>query len=635
MRQLLHFNRGRTCLLLALMALVALLVPPAQAQTNNAITITVQAGFDQAYHVGQWFPLRVDLANNGPDVRGTVRWTFPSQLDESTFAYSIDLPRGAQKRISMAVFANGYLRNGRISVFNEGNAQPVAQQDVLIQPLDQTTFLTAVASSDPTVLSSLATMQVPDFSSTRVQHIPLDILPDQATVLQSVDALFLHNTDLSTLGAGHIDALRAWVASGGVLVVSGGIDAARQTATLADLLPAQIGTDIVPGTLQPLGAIVGANTVGPGDAVSLNTVTLQPGAQPLPASGSPLVIRQELGAGQVLLTTFDLAALRTWRDEATLWQTVIGAAKQSRPLVSPDVATSSGNILQTVIKSTNLMIPPVWALIAFLLAYILVVGPLNYVLLRRFGRLEWAWGTVPLAVVLFAGLFYLVGLQVRGNDSQIAQVSVIEGAENQDRGQATVFVGLFSPQRRTYNLGFPAQSLVNETAPWSGSSFDQSVIVVDDAAVQIPNIALDIGEARTFVAKHQVDMPFAVRSALTVGPNGVGGTLQNTGNQPLVDALIVRGQSYQMLGTIAPGQETPIKIDSIDNNYPWSVSLPQDDQFNRETLLTQTAANNTTVTNDQNVYLIVWSNDAAIPLLLDNQPATQQALGMYVIRLNT
>src|SRR5215207_886122 len=103
--------------LLAVLALVAaaLWAPaPAAAQNQPPITINVQVGYDGVYRFAEWFPVVVDIANDGPDVRGVLEWSFPGQHDESTFHRAIDLPRGSRKRVSMDVFARGFPRNGQV-----------------------------------------------------------------------------------------------------------------------------------------------------------------------------------------------------------------------------------------------------------------------------------------------------------------------------------------------------------------------------------------------------------------------------------------------------------------------------------------------------------------------------------------
>ena len=75
----------------------------AQAQPS-AIVMTVRAGYDGSYRTGEWFPISVEITNNGPDIAGQLEWSFPGQRNDPTFRTDVDLPRGAQKRVSMSAF---------------------------------------------------------------------------------------------------------------------------------------------------------------------------------------------------------------------------------------------------------------------------------------------------------------------------------------------------------------------------------------------------------------------------------------------------------------------------------------------------------------------------------------------------
>ena len=59
-----------------------------------------------------------------------------------------------------------------------------------------------------------------------------------------------------------------------------------------------------------------------------------------------------------------------------------------------------------------LALPSIEGLLLLLLGYIVLIGPINYLVLRRLDRREWAWVTMPLLVVGFtAGAPTRIGLR--------------------------------------------------------------------------------------------------------------------------------------------------------------------------------------------------------------------------------
>jgi hypothetical protein len=167
-----------------------------------------------------------------------------------------------------------------------------------------------------------------------------------------------------------------------------------------------------------------------------------------------------------------------------------------------------------VLQIPGLGLPPTGTLLLFMLFYVLVIGPVNYFVLRRLRRLEWAWLSVPLIVATFAGGLYLIGFGLRGSQSQISQVTVIQASEGQPQGLATGFVALFSPRRASYTVGFPAQTLIHETRSFDDLASDTSPVTVADGSVELRDLLVDIASVRTLVAEASVDVAVPVEGQI-------------------------------------------------------------------------------------------------------------------------
>lgn len=70
------------------------------------------------------------------------------------------------------------------------------------------------------------------------------------------------------------------------------------------------------------------------------------------------------------------------------------------------------------------------ALILLILAYVVLVGPLLYLLLRAKKRSEWYWGAAPLLGILFIGGVYLFGRNIRVADTKVYSVSLQEAGSS-------------------------------------------------------------------------------------------------------------------------------------------------------------------------------------------------------------
>jgi hypothetical protein len=629
---------NRFAAILLLLGIAALAgTPLSLAQEEPAITVDVRAGYDGAYRLGDWFPVMVTIANDGPDVRGMLEWRFAGRDDEPTFQRAIDLPRGSRKRVTMDVFARDLVRSGQVRLLDGGTV--LAEQEVTVEAIDQGRFLIGVISSDPALLNSLNSLNLPSSGGATVRHLAADALPERPVSLRGINALFLHDIDTSALTQPQRDALALWVQLGGQLVVGGGGSGQRTATGLADVLPVEVTGGITQGDLTPLGQIAGVAPPAPG-AATLSEARPRENAAGLPAD-TALVYRWARGAGAVTFTAFDLSSLRGWTGEPELWSRLLAPLDVLAPGL--DARQRRLNLLQSTLRLPSLGLPSAWTLLLFLIGYILAIGPLNYLILRRLRRLEWAWLTVPAAVLMFAGGLYVVGFGLRGGQSQVNQVAIVQGSEGQPRGFATAFVGLFSPRRASYTLLFPSNTLVSEARTWNDLTNETSTAIEGDAGMEVPNVLVDVGSVRTFMTEGAVDVGASVQSDVRSDGGQITGQIRNIGSEPLEDAFIVRGTAYQALGTLAPGASRPVAL-GRSGNFPWGVNLAGAGLFDRQQLLSTLFEGGATrfgnpnnpnqAIDEQGVYLLAWSSAASVPVSVDGRPADQAGLTLYLIRLD-
>jgi hypothetical protein len=628
-----------------LLLLVLVLASPAAvphhaaAQDQTQYALDVRAGYGGAYRLGEWFPVVVNIGNDGADLRGMLEWSFPGQLGEQVFRQAIDLPRGSRKRVTLEVFARNFARNGQLRLLDGENA--LVSRDVSLESNDAGVFLIGIVSSDPALLNSLNSLPIAGFSSTVVRHVSAEDLPDQVAALRGLNMLFLHDIDTSALSPEQRTALALWVSLGGQLVVSGGVGGQRAAAGLADLLPAQVGGAIAQGDITPLAGFVGA-TAPPSAAATLSQAQPRARAEQLPP-GSGLLFRWRYGAGLATFSAFDFASLRGWTGEGALWGKVL--ARQPIQAIGANARLSQTSLLERgVLKLPSLELPSTGSLLAFLLAYVLVIGPLNYIVLRRLRRLEWAWFTAPLIVLVFAGGLYVVGAGLRGGQSQLNQAAIVQGAEGQTRGFATAFIGLFSPRRATYTIGFAPDTLVGAASGRFSPSDQFEAIIADDTGARSIRVLADIVSVTTFVAEQAVDLPVSVQSSLASDRAGVRGDVRNTGSSALEDVLIVRGDSFARLGTLAPGASQSIAANSLQQNFPNAANLSDSGLFDRQEMLNALFDRDAArirnpnlpslgSSDDEGVYLLGWVNQPTIAASIEGRAATQNGLTLYVIRL--
>jgi hypothetical protein len=434
--------------------------------------------------------------------------------------------------------------------------------------------------------------------------------------------------------------LSLWISLGGQLFVSGGVGGTKAAAGLADLLPVQVGGALTQGNLAALAGFAGAGAL-PNPAATLSPAQPRAGVEQLPP-GSGLLFRWRYGSGLVTFSAFDFASLRGWASESALWGKLLARPSILDPGYGARLSQTS-LLERGVLRLPSLNLPATGVVLAFLLLYVLVIGPINYLALRRLRRLEWAWLSVPLVVLVFSCGLYAVGAGLRGGQSQLSQATIVQGAEGQPRAFATGFIGLFSPRRAAYTVGFPAQALVGGSPGRFTQSNQFDAVVADDAGARSIQVLADVVSVTTFVAEQMVDLPVAVQSSLQSDAGGVRGEVRNTGAGALEDVLIVRGDSFARLGALAPGASQQLAASSLQQGFPSSVGLADSGTFNRQGILRALFDPDTVrqrnsglsggLNDDQGVYLLGWASLPTISATIDGEAATQTGLTLYVIRL--
>ena len=430
----------------------------------------------------------VDLANDGPPFTGELRLVGGTQ-GRTRFAVPVDLPTTSRKAYVLHVQAPAF--GSRLEVALVAAETVVTKRPVAFALHDAGQLVVGVVAERPGPLVA-ALGRLRDASGPQpavVQLGPAD-LPDRPEAWSVLDRLVWQDVDTGQLSPEQQAALRTWLAGGGRLTIAGGSGGLGLLAGFPDeLLPfrptatVDVDPEVVRGLLggtvprgaEPLPALAGV---------------LAPGGRALVTSGDRAVVADRpFGSGAVTLVGFDPAT--PWLAESTavdvLWATVVPARGASR---APLLVGDDGPVVSLLGTMPALALPPIEGLLLLILAYIVLIGPLNYLVLRRLDRREWAWVTMPLLVVGFTVLAFGIGSALRGTDVIVNQLALVRAAPGTDAAQAQVYLGVFSPTRGTYEVGVPGGALLS--APYSGEGFGQSggqgldVVQGDPAHVRSP-----------------------------------------------------------------------------------------------------------------------------------------------------
>lgn len=540
------------------------------AQASPAVTLRVQAGFDGSFRADEWTPLWVQISNDGPALSGRliVRPETNGRALANAFSTPLDLPTGTRKEAFLYVRLRDFARQVTVEFVGEDD-QRYGQGTAAVRPIQPRDKLYVVISQ--ALMGGLALGDLRPAAHNAVQVTwPPERFPPHAEALYAADVIFLHDVAPDALTRDQQAALQQWALHGGHVIALGGTRFDGSLAALGDAAPI---ADVRARIVDEVGAL--AAWIGSDDPlrgrVEVSVGLPVVGAQALVSHAKgALLVRRAYGDGVIDFLGADplLAPLAGWDGLPQLWQQLVMsvplANSWGRGVIEPSAAATA---IATLPREQ--LLPPVSALIGFVLAYLGVIGPLNYWVLTRLKRQEWAWWTIPLSVALFTLVAATVGFNLRGNELLLSRLRVVRAWDDQPQALEQALVGLLSPRRDTFAVVPEGERFlymlpsVGQTA----TNLQSTAEVVQSITTSARNVAVDGGIYSNVALSRPVPAP-ALRGALTLRTNSDGsqtyqGFIRNETSATLRAPVILSRRGALQLPDIAPGQVVTIAPDEF------------------------------------------------------------------------
>ncbi len=547
-------------LVIGLVASLLFSIAPSFAQ-GNSLTLSVRAGFEGYYKDGRWMPVRITVANDGVDTRGTLHIEAPRNDGTTvTFSREVQLPTLSRRELFMYVPMEGYISNLNVVLVNrQGSA--LAQQSVRVNRADPVDLLYGVIANSPSTFNILGDV-TPISGVAYVAQLELADLPPADQGWQSLDALVISDVDTGTLTPEQRAALAAWVANGGRLMVAGGPGWQKTSAGLGDVLPLNPSGTRTLGNFNALAVFAGAPTPEGSGVVAIGPLA-EDAVVWVNADGQPLIASRQLGFGQITFLAADPAfePLKGWDGLEPVFRNIMSVSAER-----PSWAGGMRNwysAREAVNALPGLSLPSIWQICGFLALYIIVIGPLNYLILQRLKRRELAWLTIPAIVVVFSAGTYITGYQLRGTDSTLHRLAIVQVWPDSEWARVDAVIGLFSPRRTGYNLEFAEGYLVRPMPSDGSLGSPAAKEVIQGDVTRVNDVRVDVGAVQAFVAQGKTAAPrFASTLTLDFGAStsALTGTVTNASDLTLKQAVLLAPGTSQPLGDFAPGATKDITL---------------------------------------------------------------------------
>ncbi len=613
-----------SCLALALF----LLLSPGHVSAHSAHTTTTTAagptllvdiGFDSTYRSDHWTPVHIVLSNHTADFRGTLslnaytgppRSTIISIVSPWSFEEPVVLPRGAlqQTTVYMPMYLTTFSPRGIVATLRDKHGKVIVTQAALnpyeVRPGN---LFIGILSDPGASFDSLSHVSLPNqTNSLTFSSLDASTFPTIATVLKNFDVIILDDFPSSTLSPNQLSALQTWVNQGGVLIEVGGPAWQRTLSTLPpELLPVIVngtttlpaGTHLLPvgsSAIQTPGGKLLADTLSGSLVASTATLRLQQNSffdsETVLASGTtPLIVQARQGQGVICYLAFDPARppLADWPGTNALWGALLLHALGDKFLISnaaPTYYSGPGEILtrEGVLSmvAPEMLLGP-WIIAAVLFSYLMILGPIRLLIVRRLKRPQLSWVIIVSSIVIFSLLSYGLAFYQKGASLKDNSISIIQINQGGSSAHITTYSGIFVPSHGDFNLDFPGESLAqpiaNEFVPHI-----RTAILADDLPASIvsgPNGTnlklMNIGPwtFHLVISEQDRHLHGGLVAQLSLQNNRLVGTITNTLSTSLSDVYVLIAHSFVRIGSLASGETQHINLSLNSSSHQPAKTL--------------------------------------------------------------
>jgi hypothetical protein len=320
----------------------------------------------------------------------------------------------------------------------------------------------------------------------------INMAPYDWTGYVSLDCLVLYDPDWGRFDREQLEAISQWVLNGGRLLLVLGTYPLAVDNPITELLPVRLGqtkqTTVNPALLKKFDLKSDVPEI-----VACWPLEAKAGVglceEDRCAADDCLFATSNVGFGRVGVLAFDPATLSDEQDtrSSRFWVGRIKAviedshkpdnpydgrrgsmadslrimrfeenAEQSNKNQNFDryeigLAQSANNAVMNYLYKGIRPLSISWVIL-LLVALAILLGPGDYIILKRLGRLPLTWVTCTFWIVVFTVFAYYGVQYLRSGDLEMRVVSILDGIENEKKVWSTNYCGLFAPRSAEYRL---------------------------------------------------------------------------------------------------------------------------------------------------------------------------------------
>jgi hypothetical protein len=525
--------------------------------TTQNISLSVTYGFDKCVKYGRYMGVQAQIDNRGNKFDGTFQVILPTDDNKNVmYEKTIHLAAGEKKTVEMSVPIQSSHKKLTFHIADNKHKIAATQKGILNLEGNTNTLYIGVLSDDLQSLNYLSQ------ENTKLFSLENKTLPTDYLEYDTLDVLVLNNYDTTTLSHSQIQAIQKYVEHGGSLVVGAGKQSTKALQLLKD---------------NKFISIKYKNDV-------------------------PVTEQYLIGKGNVRVFGFDMGLERSkWEKVGAQISHDISKhfSLYAKYRLTTEFRGSYNNygISNAISLVDDKNIPKVFTYAVVIFLYILLVGPVLYIILRKKDKRSYTWVFVPLLAIIFTVIIYALGSKTRFKEPFLNYVSVLElNSEKSKTAVEETNFSIMTPYNQNYQISldnkYRLTAMVNVNGYYEITDKD-----TNDASKYKTSISYDKSRTKVYMKNFAAFEPEYFQTVSEETINGtyesnlkfqnfkLSGTFTNQLGYDLTNGAIITNNTIVNVGNIGNGQTI-----AVDEKY--QENMVSKDRINGSNILAEIAGGN-------------------------------------------
>lgn len=405
------------------------------------INLKVSYGIDGRYKVNDKTPIKVVITNDGVDFQGKIQI---ETLVPDVNKYDLNTENiNISEKTTKTLWYNINISNKfKIRLIDENN-EVIHEETINVNKgrLNEGDILVGVLTDDFNGLNYISNVNLNDNSKKENKNIiPVSIseelIENNSKTLDIIDMIIVNNYDTSKLTEDSINELNNWIYNGGTLILGTGENYKKVTSG--------INSKIINGTFSealPKDIVIGENSVKMLSADMNIEDSIGLFNNEVNCNISKVVKKN----GQVIIFPWDLATeeISSFNGNSSIWEEITSNFNNI-------IVKNGGNvgiITSLLSRVKDVRLPSFQLMIILFILYILIIGVLIYIVLKRLNKRDYVWILIPIISIGFTAIIYIIGGNSRVQDIIANKVNIVSIDLN---GQTNIesYLGIITAKNR-------------------------------------------------------------------------------------------------------------------------------------------------------------------------------------------